>query len=82
MKDDSVSAMADGALATIWSAAACWAGFTWAYAITTRQWPWDFSWMEWLWRRALARSRPGGGGAGGVGEPAEEAVAVGGELRR
>ena len=21
---------------------------TWAYAITTRQWPWQFSWAEWL----------------------------------
>lgn len=193
MKDDSLSAMADGALATIWSAAACWAGLTWAYAITTRQWPWEFSlaewllgwmgavaipalctlgmskcWCMWFWvswlllpfalwmfrgamlkewnrwivagvlalvagglgfvgmeaidageisrrwaqwppsvtllslaaasvlfgtaqergwfvrllRRAGPRSRSGGGGAGGVGEPAEEVVAVGGELRR
>lgn len=56
MQNDSVSAMADGALATVWSVASCWAGLTWAYAITTRQWPWDFSLAEWLlgWMGAVA----------------------------
>lgn len=56
MKDDSVSAMAGGALAALWGTIACWTGLTWAYAITTRQWPWEFSWVEWLlgWMGAIA----------------------------
>ncbi|MBR4190151.1 MAG: hypothetical protein IKQ55_09355 [Kiritimatiellae bacterium] len=183
MNDGLITAIMQGGRTTVGGVAACWAGLTWAYAIATGQWPWEFSlaawgggwigvmwlaqlaamarplwlwpgflvlpfvlamlygavareWNRWIvagilaslaglpglfvvkgsydygefpatltllslaaasvlfglaqergwfvraWRRAVARSRSGGGGAGGVGEPAEEAVAEGGELRR
>ena len=40
--------MAVGAFEAVRGAFACWAGLTWAYAITMGKWPWEFSWMEWL----------------------------------
>ena len=48
MKDASISAIGQGIWVPIRGVFACWAGLTWAYAITTRQWPWQFSWVEWL----------------------------------
>lgn len=55
MKGDSISAIWQGIWGLIRGVFACWAGLTWAYAITTRQWPWQFSLAEWLlgWMSAL-----------------------------
>ena len=55
MKGDSVAAIWQGIWVPLRGVFACWAGLTWAYAITTRQWPWKLSWAEWLlgWMSAL-----------------------------
>lgn len=48
MEKDSASAMAAGAFEAVRGVFACWAGLTWAYAISMGKWPWEFSRMEWL----------------------------------
>ena len=55
MKPNPLSALVEGLWMPIRGVVACWAGLTWAYAITTRQWPWQLSWMEWLlgWMGAM-----------------------------